>query len=87
MLDYLGGPSVIKKILTSETGRQENQSQNDTTLEKKKKRIYWPLLILKMTTNQGMQALLEVKKKKKKDLPQNLHQGKQPFSDTLALTQ
>ena len=37
MLDYLGGPSVIKKILTSETGRQENQSQNDTTLEKKKK--------------------------------------------------
>ena len=39
-----------------------------------------------------MQALLEVLKKKKKkgkekDLPQNLHQGKQPFSDTLALTQ
>ena len=57
MLDYLGGPSVIKKILMSETGRrQENQSQNDTTLKKK---IYWPLLILKMTTNQRMQALLE----------------------------
>ena len=61
----------------SETGRQENQSQNDTGF-------------LFVVTNQGMQALLEVKKKKKKgkekDLPQNLHQGKQTFCDTLALT-
>ena len=61
MLDYLGGPIIIKKILMSETGRQANQSRNDTTLKKKKKG-------------------------KEKDLPQNLHQGKQPFSDTLTLT-
>ena len=39
--------------------------------------------------NAGTSRSLKKKKKKgkEKDLPQNLHQGKQPFSDTLALTQ
>ena len=79
-LGYLAGPKLITKVHIKQIRKAGNHCR---MMQYKKKKITGPLLTLKMATNQGMQVLLVIKKKKKKgreiDPPQTFCKGKQPW--------